>query len=81
MVEAAVRISGANIGVAITGIAGPGGGSEEKPVGTVWIAWSLQNGRTFSRLFHIDGDRKRVREKCIEEAFEGLITMLDKNTV
>jgi len=81
MVEGAVRLSGANIGVAITGIAGPGGGSEEKPVGTVWIAWTLRNGRTSSRLFHIDGDRKRVREKCIVEAFEGLIAILDKSTV
>lgn len=81
MVEAAVKLSGANIGVAITGIAGPDGGSEEKPVGTVWIAWSLRNGRTFSRLFHFDGDRQLVRQRSIEEAFEGLLSILDKNTV
>lgn len=81
MAEGAIKQSGANVGVAITGIAGPDGGSEEKPVGTVWIAWSIRNGKTFSRLFAFDGGRKQIRDQAIEEAFHGLIMLLDKNTV
>lgn len=81
MADGALRKSGANISVALTGVAGPDGGTEEKPVGTVWIAWAIRNGKTFSRLFHFEGGRKQVREQSIEEAFHGLILHLDKNTV
>jgi len=81
MAEGALEKSGADIAVAITGVAGPDGGSDEKPVGTVWIAWSLRHGRTFSRLFHFENGRKQVREQAVKAAFDGLITLLDKNTV
>ncbi|MGH1439801.1 MAG: CinA family protein [Cellvibrionaceae bacterium] len=81
MADGALKKSGANVAVAITGIAGPDGGSSEKPVGTVWIAWSIRHGKTFSRLFHFDDGRKKIREKAVIAALEGLITLLDKNTV
>jgi len=61
MVEGVLRISNADIGVAITGIAGPGGGSDEKPVGTVWLAVGSRGGARVARRFHLGGDRGRIR--------------------
>lgn len=77
MADGALKKTGANIAVAITGIAGPEGGSSEKPVGTVWVAWSIRHGKTFSRLFHFENNRKKVREKAVMAALEGLIELLD----
>ena len=64
------------VGVAITGIAGPSGGSEDKPVGTVWIAWHI-NGQSSSHGFHFQGDRQQVREQAVHAALSGLITRLN----
>ena len=61
--------TGADIGVGITGIAGPGGGSAEKPVGTVFIGVSY-NGKTEVRELHIDGNRSKVRETACKIVFE-----------
>lgn len=74
MVSGALVNSGASIAVAVTGIAGPGGGSEDKPVGTVWIAWKHRGGYAHADLFHFDGDREQVRRQTVAAALEGLLT-------
>lgn len=76
MAEGALNLSGADIAVAVSGIAGPDGGSEEKPVGTVWFAWATRNGqkiRVESELCHFDGDREAIRERTVERALKGIL--------
>lgn len=73
MAEGAIRASRAEIAVAITGIAGPGGGSLDKPVGTVWFAWSLRGGAVISQLHHFTGDRRAVRYLSVLTALQGLV--------
>ena len=72
MVSGALVNSGATLAVAVTGIAGPGGGSEDKPVGTVWIAWKRRGGYAKAEVFHFDGDRDAVRRQTVASALEGL---------
>ena len=72
MVSGALVHSGATIAVAVTGIAGPGGGSEDKPVGTVWIAWKRRGGYAKAEVFHFDGDRDAVRRQTVASALAGL---------
>ena len=62
MVNGVLRVSSADIGVSITGIAGPGGGTDEKPVGTVWIAVGSRAGAMFARRFKFWGGREWVRQ-------------------
>ncbi len=61
MVEGVLRISNADLAVAITGIAGPDGGTDEKPVGTVWLAVGSRGGARIARHFRLAGDRERIR--------------------
>jgi nicotinamide-nucleotide amidase len=61
MVHGVLRVSSADLGVSITGIAGPGGGTDEKPVGTVWIAVGSSAGAMFARQFSFRGSREWVR--------------------
>ena len=64
--------SGAGVAVAVTGIAGPGGGTEDKPVGTVWIAWKRRGGYPRAEIFHFDGNRESVRRQTVAAALEGI---------
>ncbi|MBS0214558.1 MAG: CinA family protein [Proteobacteria bacterium] len=73
MVSGALIHSGANIAVAVTGIAGPGGGSDDKPVGTVWIGWKRRGGYARANVFHFDGDREAVRRQTVATALRGLM--------
>jgi len=73
MAEGAIAASRAAIAVAVTGIAGPSGGSPEKPVGTVWFAWALRGGSTHAAVHVFPGDRTAVRETSVRVALEGLI--------
>jgi len=75
MVSGALVHSGASIAVAVTGIAGPGGGSADKPVGTVWIGWKRRGGYTRAKLFHFAGDRDAVRRQTVAAALQGLETL------
>ncbi|MGB5739093.1 MAG: nicotinamide-nucleotide amidohydrolase family protein [Woeseia sp.] len=74
MAEGVLKLSGADLSVAISGVAGPGGGSAEKPVGTVWFAWALRRKMgcdVFAELHHFDGDRREVRMKSVGAALRG----------
>lgn len=72
MVRGAQTQSGAKFAVAVSGVAGPGGGSTDKPVGTVWLAWGVGDKVTAERR-HFPGDRDEVRRQTVEAALEGLI--------
>ena len=72
MVSGALSHTGATIAVAVTGIAGPGGGTDDKPVGTVWIGWKRRGGYPKAGLFHFDGDREAVRRQTVAAALRGL---------
>lgn len=76
MARGALARSDASISVAISGVAGPGGGSDDKPVGTVWFAWAEQGGRQRSLLARFDGDRHQVRQLAIRQALSGLLALL-----
>ena len=76
MAEGVRGLLDADIGVGITGVAGPEGGSVEKPVGTVYIAWDIQ-GALSVRLFQFgDIGRSAVREAAAESAIEGILEAL-----
>ncbi|SDJ17010.1 CinA family protein [Billgrantia gudaonensis] len=72
MVAGACRDSGADIGVAISGVAGPGGGSADKPVGSVWLAWGDAE-RQQAECHRYPGDRRAVRERAVRDALIGLL--------
>lgn len=74
MTRGAQAASGARYAVAVSGVAGPGGGSPEKPVGTVWLAWACDDER-YSRRFQFEGDRQAVREQSVKAALVGLIRL------
>lgn len=75
MAQGAVQYSAAQVSVAVTGVAGPTGGSAEKPVGTVWIGWCV-NGQTTTQLCHFGGDRATVRALTVQQALQGLLDRL-----
>ncbi|GLS92446.1 competence damage-inducible protein A [Psychromonas marina] len=72
----AVKLSEADICVAISGIAGPGGGSEEKPVGTVCFSWYNAHGGEKTETYLFVGDRSEVRTQAIRLALSGLIDII-----
>jgi nicotinamide-nucleotide amidase len=76
MAEGALRNSRAQLSLAITGIAGPGGGTEEKPVGTVVFAWANRL-RTVCQTLKLKGDRRQIRLQSAEHALRGILTLLD----
>lgn len=65
--------SGANLVVATTGVAGPSGGTAQKPVGTVWIAWAKTGHRVEAVCKQYHGDRDSVREQTVVDALKGLL--------
>ena len=75
MADGARRRFGADVGIGTTGIAGPGGGMPEKPVGTVWIGISTPDVR-LSHRYRFRGDREAVRRKTVVRALELLIECL-----
>ncbi|PJK02316.1 damage-inducible protein CinA [Lysobacteraceae bacterium NML75-0749] len=77
MVAGALVHSGGSMAVAVTGIAGPGGGAPDKPVGTVWIGWKRRGDYARTRLFQFDGDRDAVRRQTVAQALQGILEMLD----
>ncbi|MFC6669967.1 CinA family protein [Marinobacterium aestuariivivens] len=73
MAEGAVRCSDAQVAVSISGIAGPGGGSADKPVGTVWFGWACKGQPTRAECHLLDGDREAVRRQAVEIALQGIL--------
>lgn len=82
MAQGALNHSAAETSIAITGIAGPGGATETKPVGTVCFAWAIQKGRNpvllVSNTQNFNGDRQAVREQACTFALEELIRQLNR---
>lgn len=76
MVSGALIRLNAGVAVAVTGIAGPTGGTPEKPVGTVWVSWQRRGGAARARLFHFAGDREAVRRQTVAAALEGVLKTL-----
>ena len=80
MAKGAVENSRADYGVAITGIAGPDGGTEDKPVGTVCFAWHKKDEGISAAHIRFEGDRIKVREQACMLAMQGLLDLLQKDS-
>jgi nicotinamide-nucleotide amidase len=76
MAAGAIKRSAARVSVAVTGVAGPTGGSRAKPVGLVWFAWGVRRGAVQARAFRFRGDRAAVRRQSVGIALRGLIDLL-----
>jgi nicotinamide-nucleotide amidase len=74
MARGAARQAGAGFSVAVSGVAGPGGGSPDKPVGTVWLAWA-DGERIFTERRQFAGDRHAVRQQTVAAALQGLLAL------
>ena len=75
MADGALAHSRAQVSLAVTGVAGPTGGTEAKPVGTVWFAWCV-GGETHSEMQHFAGDRAAVRMATVRYALKRLLSLL-----
>ena len=76
MAKGAAQAASADYALAVSGIAGPGGGSLEKPVGTVWFAWYSPEG-LLTECWHFTGDRASIREQAVLVALRGLVRHFD----
>lgn len=76
MAEGGSEAAGADVALSVTGVAGPGGGTEEIPVGTVCIG-IFYKGKVYTEKFNFDGDRSEVRRKSADKAFELLINIIE----
>lgn len=76
MAEGLLARSGASLTLSVTGVAGPGGGSVDKPVGTVWLGWACEGRPARTRLCHFQGDRDAVRWQAVEQALAGAVAFL-----
>lgn len=77
MASGAAQRAGVPVAVASTGIAGPGGGSAAKPVGTVWLGWSVA-GQVFARCHHFAGERSAVRQQAVVQALTHVLAQLQQ---
>ena len=81
MAEGAQLQAGTNVAISITGIAGPSGGSAEKPVGTVCFAWAIRNdaseNRVLTKIMHFDGDRQSIRQQACDYVLSELAKLLE----
>ena len=81
MVAGALAASHAQVAVAVSGTAGPAGGTPEKPVGTVCLAWALSNGEPVAETRHFAGDREAVRRQSVERALTGVLELLGEKSL
>ena len=75
MAEGALRVSGADVAVTVSGIAGPTGGTKEKPVGLVWIGFGQKGKETVGYKFIFDGDRDSVRKQTVNKVFDLILNI------
>jgi nicotinamide-nucleotide amidase len=75
MVAGALRRSPADVALAVSGIAGPGGGTRDKPVGLVWFAWGRRDAPVHAVAHRFDGDREAVRRQAVRTALEGVMRL------
>ena len=80
MVAGALANSAAQVALAVSGIAGPDGGTPDKPVGTVWFAWGIKHGATHAQRHQINGNRAEVRAQAAHIALQGVIDLLGRRT-
>ncbi len=76
MAEGARHWAGVNAALSVSGIAGPDGGTADKPVGTVWFGWSLEGQPVVSEVIHFQGGRDAVRWQTLVHALSGLVDLL-----
>lgn len=76
MAAGALKHSHAQAALAISGIAGPGGGTPQKPVGLVCYGWALEDGTVMSSTCRLDGDREEIRSRAVAAALRGLIELV-----
>lgn len=79
MAQGALKAARADYAISVSGIAGPGGGSEDKPVGTVWFGFATREGETLARRVVFDGDRSAVRYQATLYALQTLCQEFLKN--
>jgi nicotinamide-nucleotide amidase len=80
MARGVINLSGADIAVAVSGVAGPDGGTDDKPVGTVWFAWAVRDGADAvvdTSCEHFSGDRDLVRELTVAHALQGVLERIE----
>ncbi len=80
MAQGVLHLSGADLSVAVSGVAGPGGGTDEKPVGSVWFAWAVRDGHSAlvdTELQQFSGDRELIRELTVVHALRGLLERIE----
>ena len=73
MAQGVIPLLGCNLGIGVTGIAGPGGGNLSKPVGTIYMALARPGYETIARQYYFEGDRSEIRQQTIDALFEWLI--------
>ncbi|MFP1744171.1 nicotinamide-nucleotide amidase [Lonsdalea quercina] len=79
MAAGALNKAGADYAISISGVAGPDGGTPEKPVGTVWFGFAVRQGKGFVRRMQFDGDRNSVRQQAVQFALETLLNTFLQN--
>jgi nicotinamide-nucleotide amidase len=79
MAEGALQYSRAQVALSVSGIAGPTGGTPEKPVGMIWFAWATSDS-VQTVCHHLDGDRDAIRVKVVRIALNGVINLLNNHT-
>ncbi|MFZ2300984.1 MAG: nicotinamide-nucleotide amidase [Gallionella sp.] len=80
MVAGALNNSDAQVALAVSGIAGPEGGTPDKPVGTVWFAWGIKHGVVHVQRHQINGSRAEVRAQSVHIALQGVIDLIGRRT-
>jgi len=76
MAKGILTLSAADVAVAVSGIAGPAGGSAEKPVGTVWFAWALATGKVHTQKLQFSGARTEIQQQAVERGLAGLLDLI-----